>query len=682
MKAVEEVELPIGGMTCAACARTVERQLSGAPGVEKASVNFATRVASVRFNPAQTQVEKLVAAVEDVGYEVPQQPQEIAEAAAARELRKRLVVGAIFAIPVFVLGMIGRAPLVQFALTLPVLFYAGRSFFRDAWTALRHGSANMNTLIALGTGSAFLYSCFVLASGGRAVYFEAAAVIVVLILVGRLLEARAQGRTSDAIRRLMNLQPSMARVVRGGAEEEVPVAEVHIGDTIAVRPGERVAVDGLVREGASEIDESMLTGESLPVSKTTGAAVFGGTVNGTGAFSFEATKIGRDTALAQIVELIKRAQGSKAPVARIADVVSGYFTVAVLGIALVTFGLWLLFAPLGIALVNAVAVLIIACPCAMGLATPTAIMAGTGRGAESGILIKGGVALETAARIDTVILDKTGTITTGKPVVSRVSPADGFSEGDLLRLAAAVERWSEHPVARAIMNRAGAFEESSNFRAIPGKGAEATVAGARVFVGRGEAGTVAVEVDGRRAGEFEIADRTKPEAAEAVRRLASMGIEVWMITGDHTRIAHQVAREAGIDESRVLAAVLPERKESEVARLRSEGKRVAMVGDGINDAPALARADVGIAIGTGTDVAIEAAGIILMRGDLRGVPDALLLARRTLRVIRQNLFWAFGYNVIAIPVAAAGLLSPMIASAAMALSSVSVVTNSLRLRKH
>jgi Cu+-exporting ATPase len=682
MKDAEEVELPIGGMTCAACARTIERQLSAAPGVQKASVNFATHIASVRFNPAQTQVANLVAAVEDVGYEVPQQPQEIAEAAAARELRKRLTVGAIFTIPVFVLGMMERAALVQAVLTLPVLFYAGRSFFRDAWTALRHGSANMNTLIALGTGSAFLYSCFVLVTGGGGVYFEASAVIVVLILTGRLLEARAQGRASDAIRRLMNLQPPMARVIRGSSEEEVPVAEVQIADTIAVRPGERIAVDGIVREGASEIDESMLTGESLPVSKTTGATVFGGTVNGTGAFRFEATRVGRDTALARIVELIKRAQGSKAPVARLADVVSGYFTVAVIGIALVTFGVWLLFAPPGIALVNAVAVLIIACPCAMGLATPTAIMAGTGRGAEKGILIKGGEALETAARIDTVILDKTGTITTGKQVVSGVKPADGFSEEDLVRLAAAVERWSEHPIARAIVNRAGTVGESSNFRAIPGKGAEAIVAGRRVFVGRGDAGAIAIEVDGIRAGEFEIADEARPEAAEAVGRLAAMGIEVWMITGDHTRIAHQVARAAGIDDARVLAEVLPERKEREVARLRSEGRRVAMVGDGINDAPALARADVGIAIGTGTDIAIEAAAIILMRGDLRGVPQALALARRTMRIIRQNLFWAFGYNAIAIPVAAAGLLSPMIASAAMALSSVSVVTNSLRLRRY
>lgn len=684
-----DVELPIGGMTCAACARTVERQLSNSPGVRKASVNFATKVASVSYNPAETQVSDLVAAVEDVGYEVPAEDPEIAQAAEFRSLQKRLLVGAAFAIPVVVLGMTERYPLAQLLLTIPVFFWAGRSFFVDAWTALRHGSANMNTLIAIGTGAAFFYSLFEVATGRRDVYFEAAAVIIVLVLLGRLLEAGAQGKASAAIRRLLDLQPPTARVIREGQEQELPLADIRIGDILVVRPGDRIAVDGVVREGQSEIDESMLTGESVPATKAPGSEVFAGTTNTIGALTFEARKIGRDTALGQIVALVQKAQGSKAPVARLADVVSGYFTMTVLAIALVTFAVWLFFAPVGAAVVNAVAVLIIACPCAMGLATPTAIMAGTGRGAEQGILIKGGEVLETAARIDTVVFDKTGTITSGKPVVVGVRALNGFDERELLRLAAAVEHWSEHPIARAIVDRAGAFESSATgFRSIPGRGAEGTVDGRHVFVGRALSAHVAVEVDGVRAGEFELADEMKPGVREAFERLRKAGKDVWMITGDRREAALEVARETGIPESHVLAEVLPGDKECEVARLQAEGHRVAMVGDGINDAPALARANVGIAIGSGTDVAIDSAGIILMRSDLHGVPEALVLATKTLQIIRQNLFWAFSYNAIGIPLAA-GLfkpltgwtLSPMIASAAMALSSVSVVTNSLRLRR-
>jgi len=671
MKAVE-IELPIGGMTCAACARAVERQLGGTEGVENAGVNFATRTALVRFDPGKTRVESLIAAVEDIGYDVPVDAPEIAEQAQLRDLRLRLIIGAACAIPVAVLGMMESAPWIQFLLALPVIGYSALPFYRDAWSAARHRMANMNTLIALGTGAAFLYSIWTLFAGGSS-YFEAAAVIVVFVLLGRMLESRARSRASGAIRRLMELQPT------------VPV---QVGELVTVRPGERIPADGVVREGASEIDESMLTGESLPVAVSAGATVHSGTLNGTGAFTFEATRVGKDTALARIIDLVKKAQGSKAPIARLADVVSGYFTLAVLAAAALNSLAWMFFAPAGTALVNAVAVLIVACPCAMGLATPTAIMAGTGRGATRGVLIKSGEVLERAARVDTVVLDKTGTVTTGKLRVVRIEPGEGFSKEKVLAFAAAVERWSEHPVARAVIREAEKLEAppSSGFRAIPGRGATAVVDGRNVFVGTSESGSIAVEIDGRRAGTIEIADEPKSESPGAIARLKSMGFDVWMITGDHARVAEEVASASGIDPARVIAQVLPQDKEREVARLQKEGKRVAMVGDGINDAPALARADCGIAIGTGTDVAIETAGLILMRGDLNGVPEALGLARRTLRVIRQNLFWAFAYNALAIPVAAGAFyhwtgwtLSPMIASAAMALSSVSVVTNSLRL---
>ncbi len=689
MKQAEEVELPIGGMTCAACARAVEGQLSSSEGVDRASVNFATRTARVIFDPSRTRIENLIAAVEEIGYEVPQEPMEVAEAAEASDLRRRLIVGLAFAAPVFVLGMMERFPVAQLALAVPVLGFSGWPFYRDAWKAARHGSANMNTLVALGTGAAFVYSVWAVFHGA-AVYFEAAAVIIALVLLGRMLEARARGHASDAIRRLLHLQPATARVIRDEVETEVPLELVFPGDTVVVRPGDRIPVDGTVADGASEVDESMLTGESVPVPKAAGAQVFAGTMNGSGAFRFAATKVGRNTALARIIELVKQAQGSKAPVSRLADVVSGYFTMAVLGIALVTFIVWILFAPVGTALVNAVAVLIIACPCAMGLATPTAIMAASGRGAERGILIKNGEALETAARVNTVVLDKTGTLTAGKLAVSGVRSLNGLPASEITRLAASVEQWSEHPIARAIVaSAAGApLEFGADFRALPGRGAEAKVAGHRIFVGRGEAGSVTVEIDGAAAGTFEIADSIRPEAAESVRRLREMGADVWMITGDNRRAALAVAGEAGIPESRILAEVLPEAKEREIERLKREGRRVAMVGDGVNDAPALASADVGIAIGAGTDVAVETGGIVLMRPDLRGVPEALELARRTLRIIRQNLFWAFAYNVIGIPIAAGALypatgwtLSPMVASAVMALSSVSVVTNSLRLRR-
>jgi Cu+-exporting ATPase len=664
-------------MTCAACARAIERTLSATAGVERASVNLATNTATVEFDAARTGVSDFIGAIEDLGYGVPEaeQPPD------AEELlyRSRLIVAILFAVPVVVLGMTHTAPWVQLVLTLPVVFYAGSPFYSAAWSGLRHASANMNTLIALGTGAAFLYSVYETVRGGHIVYFEAAATIIALILLGRTLESRARAKASEAIRHMMKLQPPTARLLRKGVEVEVPVAEVRPGDTVVVRPGDRIPVDGTVLDGDSAVDESMLTGESLPVDKRVGASVFAGTVNRSGSFRYEVKKVGRGTVLQQMIALVKQAQGSRAPVARLADVVSGYFTMGVLAAALVTFGAWLFFAPFGTAMENAVAVLIIACPCALGLATPTAIMVGTGRGAEHGILIKGGEALEMAYKIGAVVFDKTGTLTRGKPRVVRVIPAEGWTEAELLRLAASAERYSEHPLGRAIVDAAGerglALEDSRDFMALTGLGVRARVGEREVTVAKPGA---TVTVDGAPAGEIEIADTIKPEAADAVKRLRKMGLEVWMITGDRRAAAEAVARQAGIDN--VLAEVMPSDKVAAVRKLQAAGKRVAMVGDGVNDAPALAQADLGIAMASGTGAAMEAGAITLMRDDLNGVADAIELSRRTMRIIRQNLFWAFAYNTVGIPVAALGLLSPMLASAAMAASSVTVVTNSLRLR--
>ena len=674
--APERIDLPVGGMTCAACARSIELALSATPGVERASVNLATETATVEYDPARAKVHDFVSAIEDLGYSVPESK---ARPSAESLYQKRLIVAACFAVPVMALGMLHRWPWVQLALTLPVVLYSGAGFYVAAWSALRHRAANMNSLIALGTGTAFLYSVYETVRGGHEVYFEAAAAIIALILTGRLLEARARAKAGAAIRGLMDLEPPRARILRDGAEVEVPVAEVRSGDLLVVRPGERIPVDGTIVAGESALDESMLTGESMPVEKGPGGTVFSGSFNRSGSFRFTATQVGSGTVLRRMIEMVRQAQGARAPVARLADVVSGYFTLGVLGAAAITFAVWLFLGPFATAMVNAVAVLIIACPCALGLATPTAIMVGTGRGAERGILIKGGEALEMAYRIDTMVLDKTGTLTHGKPVVTVILPAAGFTEDELLRLAASAERYSEHPLSKAVVEAAAArgieLAEPAEFAATAGHGVRARVDGRQVVVGRPG---VTVTVDGAVAGSFEIADTIKPEATAAVARLRAMGLDVWMLTGDSRAVAERVAREAAIEH--VLAEVLPDQKAAEIRKLQAAGKRVAMVGDGINDAPALAQADLGIAMGAGTDIAIEAGDITLMRGNLNGVPDAIELSRRTMRIIRQNLFWAFAYNTVGIPIAALGLLSPMLASAAMALSSVTVVTNSLRLR--
>jgi Cu+-exporting ATPase len=727
----QKVEFDITGMTCAACATRIEKGLNKIEGVATATVNLALEKATIEFNPSEVTISDIIAKVEKLGFGAHQKQDESEQVdyreKHIKEQQRKFIFSAILSLPLL-WTMVGHFsftsflyvpdilmnPWIQMILATPVQFIIGKQFYVGAYKSLRNGSANMDVLVAMGTSAAYFYSVYqaVLNAGADHVphlYFETSAVLITLILLGKLFEAKAKGRSSEAIKKLMGLQAKTAIVERDGVEKEVPLEEVVMGDIILVKPGEKIPVDGEVLEGTTAVDESMLTGESLPVDKKAGDVLYGSTINKNGFIKMKATKVGRDTALAQIIKVVESAQGSKAPIQRVADKISGIFVPVVVAIAILSFLVWIIWVKPGEftpALEVLIAVLVIACPCALGLATPTSIMAGSGRAAEFGILFKGGEHLEQTQGIDTVVVDKTGTVTHGKPVLTDVLVADGQDEEDFLSLIGTAEKQSEHPLAQAIVqgiqDKGVELRSVQSFEAIPGYGVQATVSGQEVIIGtrklmhkfgidiqsvlslmeeleRNGKTAMLAGINGQYAGLVAVADTIKDTSQEAVRRLQEMGIKVIMMTGDNERAAQAIGKEVGVDA--VIAEVLPEGKAEEVKKLQQLGKKVAMVGDGINDAPALATADIGMAIGTGTDVAMEAADITLIRGDLNSIADAILMSRKTMRNIKQNLFWAFAYNTIGIPIAAIGLLAPWVAGAAMAFSSVSVVLNALRLQR-